>query len=446
MNRTLTLSLVLALCLNVLSCKSSSDGDDKPAVPHLNVFTGWQNIENRDSEDEIVRIARHSLVWNRAGSSFYKAKWYSTEEHPHEGQCTEFDTASLPALTSRINEIRAKNPKIKLFVEINYQAATFAASANETSQMSANGYFPDDSSYWLRDSSSNMVLIWGKDTNGNGIIDVNDSNLLYAVDFRNLALQKLIAQKALAIKNTGLFDGIFMDSWKENYSTTKGVLTATEECDARLSILQNIRDKVGDDFLIIVNANAEQVPKSAPYVNGLFMECSKPQYNQTYTLAQLIKIETTLTWAESALKTPRINCLEGWRIVNDRMADKAARVAERDLPVNLQGMRMFTAMSLSLSDGYLLFADDNQSSTSTHLHNWFSFWDCNLGKPLSDKTQTYSGIDGVYMREFENGWVVYNRSGLTQHLTFVKPVTGVNGGIKSLVQDIQDRDGEIYLK
>jgi len=73
------------------------------------------------------------------------------------------------------------------------------------------------------------------------------------------------------VHQTGLFDGIMLDWWNEHNATTGrwpgwqgSVLTRDEELAARLAILRTIRQAVGDDFLILVNANDRTVPQSAP--------------------------------------------------------------------------------------------------------------------------------------------------------------------------------------
>ena len=72
----------------------------------------------------------------------------------------------------------------------------------------------------------------------------------------------------------GATSSIGVDDWSDT------ILTRETELKARLSILRKIREHVGDDFLILVNANMRQIPKSAPYVNGLFMECYKSEYRK----------------------------------------------------------------------------------------------------------------------------------------------------------------------
>ena len=89
-------------------------------------------------------------------------------------------------------------------------------------------------------------------------------------------MQNLMVNQAVALYKSGLFDGIILDWWNEDYATSsiavddwsETILTPEAELEARLAILRKIREQVGDDFLILVNANMRQIPKSAQYVNG----------------------------------------------------------------------------------------------------------------------------------------------------------------------------------
>ena len=37
---------------------------------------------------------------------------------------------------------------------------------------------------------------------------------------------------------------------------------------------------------------------------------------------------------------------------------------------------------------------------------WYDFWDADLGQPVGPKSQFYENIEGLYIREFDNGWAV----------------------------------------
>ena len=114
------------------------------------------------------------------------------------------------------------------------------------------------------------------------------------------------------------------------------------------------------DFLIIVNPNRSKTPIAAPYINGLFMETVR-DHEGGYTRQGLMEIENTLLWAEENLRSPQVNCLEGWGV----------RTQPPDSPTNLRLMRVFTTMSLTHSDGYVLYITGIRFTT--HKHDWRVF-------------------------------------------------------------------------
>jgi hypothetical protein len=222
-------------------------------------------------------------------------------------------------------------------------------------------------------------------------------------------------------------------------------LTADEERAARLALLHAIRGVVRKDFLILVNSNDRIVPLSAPLVNGLFMECAKQDHAAGYTRDAIRGIETTLSWAEANLRRPRINCLEGWRVVDEYGGDLARRVAERDTPENLRWMRLFTTLSATHSDGYVLFGDANAMPSPDHLHNWYAFWDADLGTPVG-AAAVAAQADGLFIREFSRGWAVFNRSGRPQTVTVGEPTRSAATGTVGREHVVPDLDGDILLR
>ena len=84
-------------------------------------------------------------------------------------------------------------------------------------------------------------------------------------------------------------------------------------------------------FLIVANTNRSKIPRSAPYVNGMFMETiGSPLYG--YTHEQLAEIESTLLWGEQHLKAPQINWLEGWALTVEPL--DSPRESTMDAPVH----------------------------------------------------------------------------------------------------------------
>ena len=231
---------------------------------------------------------------------------------------------------------------------------------------------------------------------------------------------------------------------------------------AKDRIIQGIRDVVGEDFLILTTTTNDIMPTRhhAEYINGFFIETIEG-YEGGYTHAGLAHIENTLLWAEENLREPQINGLIGRGVRNEPL----------DSPRNLQWMRLWTAMSLTHSDGYVLFtlsSNLNHSHTyemwpghseehaqgkrhsHQHQHYWYDFWDADLGRPVGGdetKGQLYEDREGLFIREFTNGWAVYNRSGTAQEIELPQEVSGWASGVENQRwHTLADLDGEIYLK
>ncbi len=289
---------------------------------------------------------------------------------------------------------------------------------------------PPDSPFWLRDKNGERIVAW-------------EDGALF-LDFTSPIVINKIIEEAIAVAKCGLYDGIFFDWWSEDGvvladGSTEGPWGMDEESgyrgyqaeqNARDVILSRIRAEVRDDFLILVNGNRRKTPRTGWAINGTFMETGR-DYEGGYTYDGLAEIESTLLWSEENLREPRINCLEGWGVETEAP----------DSPTNLRWMRVFTTMSLTHSDGYVLYNDGIQ-----HQHYWYDFWDADLGQPVGGKARLYENREGLFIREFTNGWAVYNRSGSAQEIRLPEQATGVESGLQSTVHSVPDLDGEIYLK
>ena len=98
---------------------------------------------------------------------------------------------------------------------------------------------------------------------------------------------------------------------------------------------------------------------------------------------------------------------------------------------------------------FTIRVDGSYIGDPDHDHIWYDFWDADLGRPVGGtetKGQLYDNRDGVFIREFTNGWAVYNRSGQEQQIELPESTTGVSSGIKADSHILPDLDGEIYLK
>ena len=66
--------------------------------------------------------------------------------------------------------------------------------------------------------------------------------------------------------------------------------------------------------------------------------------------------------------------------------------------------------------------------------------------PWGAKAQLYNDTAGLYIREFTNGWAVYNHSGDAQIITLPEEVQGVASGLVNTKHALPNLDGEMYLR
>ena len=168
-------------------------------------------------------------------------------------------------------------------------------------------------------------------------------NMIFLVGIYHYGTQDTFVQQAVEVAKCGIYDGIFLN-WGQG-----------DRVDAKVAILQKIREVVRDDFLIIVNGLRSKAPHLAPYVNGTFMK-TRRYHPQGYTHTELQEIESTLLWSEKNLRSPQINSLEGWGLTEEPL----------EAPRNQQWMRVFTTLSLTHSDGYVSYVTGISSLNHTH--------------------------------------------------------------------------------
>ena len=140
---------------------------------------------------------------------------------------------------------------------------------------------------------------------------------------------------------------------------------------------------------------------------------------------------------DTNLREPQINALEGSAIPSQ----------PPDSPDNLRWVRVITTLSLANSDGYITFIVRHSSGGLWSDGVWYDFWDADLGTPVGQKSQLYDpNISGLYIREFTNGWAVYNHSGSVQNIRLPELAAGVASGLEGTTHTLPDVDGEIYLR
>ena len=377
------------------------------------VILAWDDgILNRggnwwdDSIPYLDRVAYHDLWWHYTP---FGLRFLLT---PQGYQLM----GDLQSAIDQREELLSKNPDMLFLVDLRQSYAS-------------RSRYPDDWFGWLRDENGNLI-------------PQKPGSTGYLIDFRLPEVQAVVVQRAIAVAKCGLYDGIMFDAWAETHAVLPNS-TLQEEQPVLISILRRIRQGVPDDFLILCNRNEAKLPLSAPYINGGFMETFPLEKGRLhgYTRKDIIEIETNLIWYEANMREPKINVLRGFGVGAE----------PPDSPRNKQWMRLFTTMSLTLSDGYTLYTlgtIGGQKQYQKHIRH--PFWDADLGQPVEPTVKRYQDdIEGLYIREFTNGWAVYNRSGQAQTITLPSSATSVSdrgSNDASLTHLLPDLDGEIYLK
>ena len=414
-NRIIDFSPIEGLQLKVFHKDDPCVAADLPIEPRIenrdfpSIFQAWNAITNLPELSAEDKIALHDVYWH--GQPF-QTVLLQTDSGSHL-------VCDIEQSNAMRDELLARNPNMLFLTEVRYRDGV------------PNIHYPEDWFGWVRDENGNLVTAWAQ-------------GQLMLVDFTLPEVQDIIVGNVVAIAESGLFDGVVFDWWHEDHfsladwrDNSKRYSTKEAELQARLSIVQRIREQVPEDFLIIGNTNRRKIPVTAPYMNGGYMETGRD--NGIYTRKGIIEIESSLLWLEENVREPRINCLEGWGVGHE----------PPDSPTNKRWMRLFTTMSLTLSDGYVMYnMAEIQFGFGDHAHIWHDFWDANLGQPVGPTAQRHQDIEGLYIREFTNGWAVYNRSGQAQTITLLASATPVSdrGGVSAFQTHLlPDLDGEIYL-
>jgi hypothetical protein len=329
-----------------------------------------------------ANVARHDLAFFSPGSMGLKPI------NGCPGLSVGFTAASVVAARSRREQILAANPDAVVLAEIRWHDARA-------------DYLPAKSAWWKAGDPH-------QDLKG-------DDRLL---DWSNPDFQKQVALQCKAAVQTGVFDGCMFDRWTED----KGVI----------ELARKVRAAIGEDALIVVNANNRQPSATAAYINGIYMEGFNSDFWPSDSEGWSA-LEKNLEWAQQSLHAPRITALEAW-----------ATESRGDLK-DLQLMRAVTALALTRSDGYVLFGDKNTDGVNDHRHDWYPFWDKGLGRPSGDaKTMP----DGSVQREFANGTAVYNPVANKKTVTVRFSEKRVSRATHKAAEkhDVNAGDGDIFLK
>ena len=400
------------------------------------IYQPWNTVAEIPEEHDLInpwttpevyhkRIARNDLYFPH----FLEGIKWATYTQPYPGLSTRIGGNLAKARAEREMQL-AYNPNLVFLVEV--RVHNFIGLED----------LPLDSDVWLRDTDGQVVrrpVSWDE----------------FMLNILRPEVQQLLIDRIVGIAECGLFDGVFLDNFRNNatgqwddfyeeLSTFAGrKITDEDIIEIYRHILGSVRERVRPDFLIFVNANVTRPEKFTEFINGSHME-TEPRFIETRD--GLRQIEDVLFWNEENLRTPRINGLEVAGVDSSVEFDLTTDYkGPPKSPEHQRRMRLTTTLSLTHSDGYVKYTI--HAKNHQRYAPWYIFWEAPLGYPVGEKRQLYENREGLFIREFTNGWVVYNRSGKAQDIQMPETVSGWASGVKNRHRHtVPDLDGEIYLK
>ena len=364
----------------------------------------------------IEEIARYDFNY---GTKF-GLDWDTTQSQPRYGLATRYAGNVKKAREIR-RQLLEQNPNMLFIVG--------APSVHILSETRGDIAFPEGSDLYLRDSNGEFI---------------RNKIGAYLINILNPDLQDLLIERIVGLSQCGIFDGMLLDGFLDHgigtaFGRTPALLDSEAIIVAITRILREARARMRDDFLIIVNANHSKPTRYAEFINGSSMEPGADYAGEgggTYKRLQVL--DDTLLWNEKNLRESIFNWAEFFYLPTE----------PPNSPANVQRMRLATTRGLTHSDGYIRLSYKwGAWHDWLDQHNyWHDFWDTDLGRPIGEKGQLYDeGIEGLFIREFTNGWAVYNRSGTAQSVQLPQSV-GVSSHKNGSVHTVPDLDGEMFLK
>lgn len=346
------------------------------------------------------KVALHDLEHNWI--SMYELKPINTKNplDTWPGRADGFDPESVKKGLEYRKRLLALNPNIILIGEVRFYDAF-------------PDYLPKDDPWWLRDNMGNQIGgQWKK------------------LNYFDTTFQKHVAQQCIALLETGVVDGIFLD-WATN---------------SYLPFFKMIRSLIGDSAVIIgnTNHNVGTIEEIIPYLNGIFMES---WWDSKWTQATYLdRIRRTIVVAERDLKPPKLINTEIWAQPTLPDVDNSSTPGLTKIhPSQMSLMRAGVTAHYTHTNGYVTFYPKT-SLGPNHIHVFDDFFNAHLGQYTAGAP---SRKDSAYVKEWGNGTVVYNPASSPTDsviLSFLEDRRSQATGKVSKNHKVAKGDGDIFLK
>jgi hypothetical protein len=350
----LLIFLTFSLIPQVVGAGPQARAVELEKLPCPRIAMLWASVRG---EDSLESMAKHDLIL----TGFWGLRLQLDQEPP--GLADGFTAESVGSAKERVRQLRELNPNAVILAEVRFYEYP-------------DSWLPEDHPWWLRVNGERQQFWPGT----------------HRMDWSNPEFRRHVVRQTAALMESGI-DGVFYDNLRK-------------EPEPWIAFMQEVRQAVGDDFLILANAGYDvgSYDFIAPYLNGMMYE-SGWSHQRTEWDDTIRRMQHTQT----LLREPKISVIERFEEIRDHAGwPTDARRGRKPQP-DPAARRWSLCYSLIIGEFYYLFSDN-----TSHRHDWYPEYDVKIGLPLDEGEQINSH---VWQRCYNQALVVVNLPGAQESHT-----------------------------
>lgn len=317
-----------------------------PPSPRIAML--WASVRD---DRTLEAIARHDLVMLGHGSLGL------TLDRKPEGLSDGFTPESIEAARAKVRRIRELHPGVVVLGDLVFYEYP-------------DDWLPEDHAWWLRKDGQRQQFWPGT----------------HRMNWFDPEYRRHVVRQTVSLRQSGV-DGVFYDNLRE-------------EPEPWVAFLKEVRETVGDDFLILANTgySVGKHDFAAPYLNG-FMYESGWSHGRT----EWEDVIRQMQHSETLLRAPRISLIERFEETRDR-AGWPGDARRGQKPADDPAARRWSlCYALVIGDFFYLFSDN-----TSHRHDWYPDYDRKVGQAVAPGERVNSH---VWKRLYEKAVVAVNLPG-----------------------------------
>jgi len=295
--------------------------------------------------------AKHDLVMVGQGALGLKPN-----QEP-AGLADGFTADSIAVARTRVEKMRELNPGVIILGDMLFYEYP-------------DKWLPEDHAWWLRKDGKREQFWPGT----------------HRMNWYDPAYRHHVVRQTVALKESGV-DGVFYDNLRE-------------EPEPWVAFLKEVRENVGNDFLILANSgySVGEHDFAAPFLNGIMYESGWS--HQRVEWDDLIR---RMQHTETLLRSPHISLIERFKETGDYAGWPGKSQPGIVPPDDPAARRWSLCYALAIGDFFYLFSDN-----TSHRHDWYPEYDRRIGQALGPGER----VNGhVWKRRYEKALVVVNLPG-----------------------------------